>query len=50
MNALSLKMGDQFPKTYTAFLKLCEQPLSMWYPFNDAAALGKITAYWTAGD
>lgn len=41
MNALSLKMGDQFPKTYTAFLKLCEQSLSMWYPFNDVAALGE---------
>jgi hypothetical protein len=34
MAAISLEMGAKFPKTVTAFLGLCQQPLKNWYPYK----------------
>ncbi len=31
-NHLALLMGADFPKTFTAFLKVCQKPLKDWYP------------------
>jgi hypothetical protein len=32
MNGLALLKGADFPKTFTAFLRLCHQPVEEWYP------------------
>jgi len=31
MNAIALEKGTEFPKTFTAFLAQCRQPLEAWY-------------------